>query len=92
MDHNHDRMGGVKSSWHCHGDSKEWQALMSDTGYPPKAGPFAAMNILDIDGFGTVSSSLIAIPRYPGFENRPHWLHAAGPPHEEPYHQVQLIT
>ena len=68
-----------------------WRTLMADRVYPAELGPHAAMNIRDIDGFGTLSSSLIALPRYPGFGENIRWLHAAGPPDVTPYRAVDLL-
>ena len=68
-----------------------WGALMAERTYPPELGPHAAMNIRDVDGFGTLSSSLIALPRFPGFGERVRWLHAAGPPDETPYRPVEVL-
>lgn len=53
--------------------------------------PSAAMNLrVDRAGetFATVSSSLIAIPAYPGFERRARWWNAAGAPDEVPFVEV----
>jgi hypothetical protein len=33
---------------------------------------------------------LIAIPAYPGFDDRPRWLHAAGAPDEAPFEAIEL--
>ena len=96
-DYSHPRIAAYLDRFHSapvpdpeSGDWVAWQALMSETEHPSNLGPLAAMNILDVDGFGTVSSSLIALPRYPGFVNRPRWMHAAGSPHEVSYRPVDL--
>lgn len=52
----------------------------------------AAMNPrLDRHGevFAIVSSSLIAMPAYPGFERRARWWHAQGAPDEVPFVEVE---
>jgi uncharacterized protein with NRDE domain len=64
---------------------EEWQRLLTDRDYPAVAGPHASMNLDLPNGFGTVSSSLIALPAYPGFGTEPIWLHADGPPDRVPF-------
>lgn len=64
------------------GDWSAWQALLSD-----RSGPrTAAINVPPLEGFGTVCSSLLALPA----EGLPVWLFAAGPPHQAPFQQVAL--
>jgi len=54
------------------GDWTAWQALLAD-----RSGPrMAALNVPPQDGFGTVCSSLVALPA----SGLPVWLFAAGPP------------
>ncbi len=53
-------------------DFADWPTLLADTSGPAES----AMNILPHDGFGTVCSSVIALPR----GGPPSWLFAAGPP------------
>lgn len=83
------------------GDWKEWRDLMAATDYNPKAGPRGAMTIRLADsdeagggnGFGTVSSSLIALPRPTGpgeVPLKPVWLFAPGAPDEMAYEPVTL--
>jgi hypothetical protein len=62
-----------------------WKALLADRGYPAEAGPRAAMSLDLGQGFGTVSSSLIALPAHPGIAVAPRWLHADGPPDRVPF-------
>jgi uncharacterized protein with NRDE domain len=69
---------------------QEWQDLLSSRRYRTEAGPTAAMNLDMENGFGTVSSALIALPAYPGFESEPRWLHAEGPPDVAPFEPVKL--
>jgi hypothetical protein len=64
---------------------EEWQRLLAERDYSAEAGPHAAMNLDLPTGFGTVSSSLIALPAYPGFGTEPIWLHADGPPDRAPF-------
>jgi uncharacterized protein with NRDE domain len=52
----------------------DWQALLAD-----RSGPAGEqINVVPRAGFGTVCSSLVALPR----EGPPVWLFAPGPPHE----------
>ena len=65
------------------GDWSAWIALLKRRDAAFGSEPSAAMNLdLGLDGrrFATVSSSLIAVPRYPGFGPGPHYLHADGAP------------
>jgi uncharacterized protein with NRDE domain len=62
------------------GDWNAWQSLLSSRRYLESDGPHAAMNVDLPNGFGTVCSHLVAIPRYPGFEQKPLLLFANGPP------------
>jgi uncharacterized protein with NRDE domain len=68
----------------------EWQSLLASRTYPSEAGPTAAMTLDLGNGFGTVSSALIAVPAYPGLESKPIWLHADGPPDLVPFTPVAL--
>jgi len=57
-----------------------WQAILADrTGKPGEQ-----INVSPRAGFGTVCSSLLAVPR----DGPPVWLFAAGPPHEAPFQPV----
>ena len=79
------------------GDWSEWQALLaSRQGDAPEDtpddtlddSPGGAMTFATGTGFGTLSSSLLALPR-PGREDaKPVWLFAPGPPDETPYGAV----
>lgn len=66
-----------------------WQALLSDRSYAAQAGPTSAMNLTSTDGFGTVSSALLALPAAGGSSTEPIWLHAEGPPDRTPFLAVQ---
>lgn len=73
------------------GDWAAWQAILADRGDPggaePMADPMAAMNLGLPSGFGTVSSSLIALGRKSTAPKGPElrWLFAAGRPDEAPF-------
>jgi hypothetical protein len=66
------------------GDWAAWQALLSSRAYAAEDGPLAAMSLVTDTGFGTVSSSLIALPARPtSFGLTPAktvWLFAPGRP------------
>lgn len=70
------------------GDWAAWRRLLQDRGAAPDA-PEAAMTIATGSGFGTVSSSLLALPA-PTAGSKPAWLFAAGPPDEAPFEPVRL--
>lgn len=72
------------------GDWTGWQALLANRSYANPDSPHAAMNLDLPNGFGTVCSHLVAIPRYPGFDNPPVFLFAAGPPDNVPYEPILL--
>jgi uncharacterized protein with NRDE domain len=72
------------------GDWAAWRSLLASRIYPKSAGAVAAMNLDLLQGFGTVSSALIALPAYPGLAVKPIWLHADGPPHATPFEVVDL--
>jgi uncharacterized protein with NRDE domain len=62
------------------GDWDDWQALLAD-----RSGPAGEqINVVPRAGFGTVCSSLVALPR----EGPPVWLFAPGPPHEARFSPV----
>ncbi len=68
-----------------------WQALMAAKLTPQETGnDRAAMNITTLGEFGTVSSSLIALPRKDRFGIKAKWLFAAGRPDLEPFKPVTL--
>lgn len=70
------------------GDWADWQGLLASREAPAGAGPEAAMNLDTSSGFGTLCSQCAAIPRYPGFDERPRFLFAAGPPDRAPFEKV----
>lgn len=65
-----------------------WIELLSRRDFDADAGPNGAMSIVTDSGFGTVSSSLIAIPA-PGSEKRIQWLYADGRPGEALFEPVR---
>lgn len=70
------------------GDWQAWIDLLAERTGDADAGPGGAMSIVTASGFGTVSSSLLALPP-PGEPGRqPVWLFAAGRPGETPFQPV----
>ncbi len=72
------------------GDWGEWPTLMASADRAPGQGPHGAMRIETGHGFGTVSSSLIALPTPARFGIKPRWLFAPGPPDQAAYAPVPL--
>ena len=73
------------------GDWGRWPALMADGGTPGgDAEEAPAMCFTRASGFGTVSSSLIALPAIDLRPTPPIWLFAAGRPDRTPYQRVPL--
>ena len=77
------------------GDWTNWQQLMESQDSEPGAGPRGALNIVTDGRYGTVSSSLIAIPEFAPADvgappRKPVWLFAAGRPGVAPYRPVQF--
>jgi len=75
-------------------DLEDWDAWQEILARPASGDPFDAMTIATEQGFGTVSSSLLALPA-PGLTRagepeKPVWLFAAGPPDSFPYQPVEL--
>lgn len=62
------------------GDWAAWQALLSSRQGEPGSEVFDAMNIMSNTGFGTVSSSLIALPSVAYQNRKPIWRFCAGHP------------
>ncbi len=72
-------------------DWAAWQAILADRGEPGGSDPMAAMNLDLPSGFGTVSSSLIALGEDTAAQDTDmQWLFAAGRPDEAPYLPVDL--
>jgi hypothetical protein len=66
-----------------------WQPLVASAEHPPEEPPTAAMCFALESGFGTLSSSLIALPRAPAASGPAfRWLFAAGPPDRTPFRTV----
>ncbi|MCC7017339.1 MAG: NRDE family protein [Rhodospirillales bacterium] len=70
------------------GDWAEWQALLASRERAPQSGPRGAMTIAPDQGYGTVSSSLIALPSRA--DTKPVWLFAPGAPGSVPFAPVAL--
>jgi hypothetical protein len=71
-------------------DWRSWQALLESRLHDADAGPEGAMTVVTDSGFGTVSSSLIALPRAALEDQAPRWLFADGRPGEVAYERVVL--
>lgn len=71
-------------------DFAAWQKLMASRDHDPGIGPGGAMMVATDTGFGTVSSSLIAVPSPAHWPAKPVWLFAAGPPDEAPWEPVTI--
>jgi uncharacterized protein with NRDE domain len=72
------------------GDWQVWATLMASREFEPGAGPRGAMTVVTDQEFGTVSSSLIALPDIQRFETKPIFLFAAGRPGDTPYDTIEL--
>jgi len=76
----------------------DWQSLLanglheagSGVSKDSESGQLAAMNIETDVGFGTVSSSLLALPAISDEKTKPRWLFADGRPGQTPYEPVEL--
>ncbi len=71
-------------------DWTAWQALLANKEFEGDAGPYGSMNIDRGDGFGTVSSSLIALPSIEMAPEKPRWIFASGAPDQADYEPVEL--
>ena len=69
------------------GDWAGWQDLLGSTGAPPGEPANAAMRFRT-NGYGTVSSALIALPAIPTAERRAVFRFAEWQPQERPWRQV----
>lgn len=72
------------------GDWTAWSLLLAARAYSEEHGPYAAMNLELPNGFGTRSSHLLALPRFPGGRAKPVFLFADGPPHRAAFEPVRL--
>lgn len=68
------------------GDWTAWSALLADDTYTPETGPAETLNIPPLNGFGTVSASLIAL----GADGRRRWLFCPGRPSEAAFRPIAL--
>lgn len=71
------------------GDWADWEDLMAATETDAAAGPRGAMAITPIEGYGTVSGSLIALPA-PGVAARPIWRFCPARPGTAAYQDVEF--
>jgi hypothetical protein len=78
------------------GNWTAWQAIMASREFEAEEGPFAAMSLATDMGFGTVSSSLIALPApaasFARDSARALWLFAPGRPDIAEYQRINLET
>jgi hypothetical protein len=72
-----------------HGDWSGWEALLGSTRAPRGEPVTAAMRFLS-DGYGTVSSALIALPARDSHDRRPHFRFAAWQPEATPWQEIGL--
>ncbi|KAF0109951.1 MAG: hypothetical protein FD149_2735 [Rhodospirillaceae bacterium] len=72
------------------GDWSAWQALLASRTFAPEAGPKGAMCFMTGTGFGTGSSSLMALPA-PRLGRAPLWLFAAGPPDRTAHERITAL-
>ena len=68
-------------------DWSAWQSLLGSTRAPPNEPPTAAMRF-STDGYGTLSSALIAVPARDGTDLRPAFRFAEWLPNPAPWHDV----
>jgi hypothetical protein len=68
-----------------HGDWTGWTKLLAARDYDPEAGPREAMTIVVNNGFGTLSSTLFALPAISRPETQPICLFCPGPPGDDDY-------
>ncbi|MCW5699906.1 MAG: NRDE family protein [Rhodospirillales bacterium] len=72
------------------GDWSAWTRLLGDRRSDSGGSPGGAMTVATDTGFGTVSSTLIALPGEGAVSPSPIWLFASGPPDRTPFHPVDL--
>jgi hypothetical protein len=72
------------------GDWAAWQAMMGNRRENTEGEEKGAMTIVTDKGFGTVSSSLLALPAPGRLGVKPQWLFAPGRPDETDYERVEL--
>ena len=67
-----------------------WKTLLASRDHDPTIGPLGAMNVETDGDYGTVSSSLIALPGVDQADAAPVWLFADGPPDRASFRRVGL--
>jgi len=72
------------------GNWQAWASLLASKERAPDALPRDAMTVVTDFGFGTVSSSLIALPGAKKGAHKPLWLFAAGPPDKVAHEPVTI--
>lgn len=72
------------------GDWDEWRELLASHDHPPGESRAASMCFKLQTGLCTLSSSLIALPLYPGVDSHPIWLFSSGPPDSSGFDMVDL--
>ncbi|MCG6942029.1 MAG: NRDE family protein [Thiohalocapsa sp.] len=80
------------------GDWQDWIALLGQRAADDMSAA-ERQNAMNLDGievqgepYGTVASSLVAIPAYPGFDALPVFLHADGPPDRVPFERIAVAA
>ncbi|MFT5181516.1 MAG: hypothetical protein ACI8S3_001400 [Alphaproteobacteria bacterium] len=74
------------------GDWSSWESLLASRLYDAADGPHEAMSIVTDRGYGTVSSSLIALPSVEQSEQHSIWRFAAGRPGDAAFEAVATAT
>ncbi|WP_374383726.1 NRDE family protein [Dongia sp.] len=72
------------------GDWGEWVGLLQSRAFEQGGDGFDAMYIVSNTGFGTVSSSLIALPSVDHAERRPVWRFLGGRPESHAWQKIDL--
>lgn len=68
------------------GEWRSWIELLASRNGEPQGSEEGAMLLSRPDGYGTLSSSLLALPAW----GKPVWLFASGPPDRVPFEAVEL--
>jgi hypothetical protein len=68
-------------------DWTDWVGLLATRDFDPEAGPGGAMTVVTCTGFGTICSSLLALPARR--REQPIWLFADGRPGETPFKPIR---
>jgi hypothetical protein len=71
-------------------DWNDWRELLASNDHAAGESRAASMCFKLQTGLCTLSSSLIALPLYPGVDSRPLWLFAPGPPDQVEFESVDL--